>query len=154
RHPEYRRGLCLCHEELARVLEKLGQLDLARKHFDQANAGYEGLAREFPDVPESRAQQAKCLSRLAWVLVEWGELAQALQTQTRAIEHRQSALRLTPRNFDYRRELAHDYYLLANIRWRQGKHREAEEALGLGLDAAGKLREDFPAAPDPRLELA
>src|SRR5207248_1033346 len=134
-----------------RALEKLGRLDEARKRFGQAVAGYERLIEEFPDVPDYQARLAGCLSRFAFVLVEWGERAEALRVQERAVGHRRTALRLNARNFDYRRELAHDYYLLGIILLGLGRHREAEEALGPGLAVAGGLAKDFPAAPDARL---
>jgi hypothetical protein len=81
---------------------------------------------------------------LAYLLIDQNRLAEAAKVITRAVAHQQAARAMNPRHPVYRQYLRNHYWILADIRVRQGRHAEA-------VQAAGEMARLFPdRQPDRR----
>src|SRR5262249_27636682 len=83
------------------------------------------LAANHPDVPRYRYLVGGSLHNLAMNLANRGDMDEAIRLLKEAVDHQQAALKLSPRNPDYRTYLRNHYVLLSDVLIRLGDHRAA-----------------------------
>jgi serine/threonine protein kinase len=150
-----------CRYDLAVTLNDLGRVLQFTGREPDAEAAYRRALDLLDGLSVRAAQTAACENRLGAILHHLTELrgvrADAAQTRRileRAIGHQRAALKLRPRNPDYRHDLAAQLARLGDTLARLGETPGAEEAFTQSVAVWEQLADDFPMTPGHRAELA
>jgi tetratricopeptide (TPR) repeat protein len=133
---QYRRELALSHDNLGRLLHKLGQPVEAGNAYREALNIQAQLVQEFPKMPEYHHDLAATMVHKAILLRQNKKLDLARRLLEEALPHHQTALQAAPGNVFYREFLRNNRWLLAQVLVDMGEHAAAGETAGQLIQAA------------------
>lgn len=125
---ESRATLARAHWRVGNIHDRLGLRVKAEKASRQALGLYKKLAADSPTVPEYQSGLGGTLDKLAGILHDRGELAEARKLLEQAISHQQAALEANPRHPPYQQLLRNHYSVLAETLLRLKDHAGAAKA--------------------------
>jgi len=130
----YRDDLASFHSNLGILLFQMGNSAEAQRAWHRAIELQEALelqevlVAQSPDVPDYRSRVGASLNNLGKFQMDRGELAAALSSFQRAVEHQRAALRANPSDLTSRGYLRNHYGGLADVLRKQGDHAGAAQA--------------------------
>jgi tetratricopeptide (TPR) repeat protein len=137
----------------AEILAQKKQPQEAAKVFRQAIAGWEKLAKDFPNRPEFRQHLAWSYEHLAGVLNDSKESGEAEKAQVQAVDLFEKLAADFPERGEYRQLQGHRLWRLGAIRAARSQLQEAEKAYRQAALVFEKLAGDFPKTPGFQQEL-
>ncbi|MFI5460434.1 MAG: protein kinase [Isosphaerales bacterium] len=134
--------------------DNLGRFREAKETLRPVRDALERLADDFPTEPRYQSSLGGTLNNCALVAMNQDELIEARTLLEQADAHQQAALRVDPRNLQYRAFARNHQEMLAVVLKRLGKRDEAERILRQCISIGEGLASDFPLVPSYRAELA
>jgi serine/threonine protein kinase len=133
---------------------KLGELQEAKKDYDQALRIWKRLAADFPSQPGFRHEQARSHVNRGLLLSATGRLQEAEKDYDQAL----SILKQLPADFpsapEFRLDLAKSHVNRGLLLSATGRLQEAEKDYDRALSLQKQMAADFPSRPEFRQELA
>lgn len=129
-------------DDLARDLSPLGRLSLLEKVSHKALEHFEGLPA--PLSPEASYSQGRAYGLVADVLMDEGQLTQALVAASRALEIHRALVEQDSDNGRWRNAVADDSLRFGELLQRSGEPERAAEALNTCLKIAETLVQSDP----------
>jgi serine/threonine-protein kinase len=131
---------------------KLSQIQ--RDFLEKALAFYQKFAREDGAGPDVELEQAKALSRLAWLQLRLGRPSEAESSLYEPVQTLQNLVDRYPDRAIYLQELGRALSTLGSYLSEQKRWQEANGVRERALSAQRDLVKRFPAVPDYRIALA
>jgi serine/threonine protein kinase len=133
---------------------RLGEIQAAEQHYDEALSTLAQLAADFPDRAEFRQKLAASHTNRGMVRSDTGRLTEAEKDWNEALSIQKQLAADFPDRAEFRQELAGSHLNRGNLRRATGRLREAEEDFGQALRIQQQLAADLPSRPDLRQALA
>jgi tetratricopeptide (TPR) repeat protein/tRNA A-37 threonylcarbamoyl transferase component Bud32 len=124
---------------LADITNALGQGTEAVRHYREALAVYEALARDYPTEPDYLARQASIHNNLGILSGKLGQPRRAEDEHGQALKIRTALVRHHPREASYRADLASSQNNLGAVYFRSRRDAQAEEAYGEAIRLLKRL---------------
>jgi serine/threonine-protein kinase len=140
--------------QVGKIQALLGENDKAEASYRKSLEIFEALARDFPDVPDHRSNQALVHKDLANLLSVAGRPKEAEKVYRQAQGIYEKLVRDHPAVPDYRSDLALNHKDLGNLLLGVRRTKEAEASYRQALGLFAQLVWDFPTVPAYRQGLA
>src|SRR5262249_37169712 len=136
--PRYKKKMGNALKNLGTVMASAGARTGAEECWNKARILFEGLATDYPEMPEYQALLGMTLGNLGWLRTEQKNWPEARRLIELGIGRMGTALKANPKNPDYRRELRSQCQDLAETLLQLGDHAAAVKAT---TDLAGVFPE-------------
>jgi serine/threonine protein kinase len=152
--PAYRHELAKCHVDLGKAQWEMHRLAEARRSMAQARAIWQGLADEFPAMPEYRSRLAAIHHNLGTIWAEQNHLADAERALRQALALMEGLPASLTAGSEYWISLAATHTALGNVLNDLGRQAEAEKFYRLAAAVLEKRFADFRNLAEYRVALA
>jgi len=142
------------YQRLGSLRRQLGEREQAVADYQHAQAIFQMLASEFPNIPKYRQEQGRCHHALGNLCRELGNLGEAVAEVRQAVALQEALVAELPADPAYRQDLAKSRHNLGLLLNGLGNHEEAAVEYQQVFSIKRPLVADFPTVPEYRLELA
>jgi serine/threonine protein kinase len=148
------RDLCLAHERLGDVSQRLGDRNAARQEYEKGLAVRQRLADAEPGNAQAQRDLAASHTKLGDVSMGFGDHKAAREEYGKALAASRKLADADPASARDQRDLAASYVALGNVDLESGDPKAARQEYEKGLDVRRRLADADPASARAQRDLA